>query len=237
VDILKLVPQLFYDLISRVIPGFVALAVLAAAVDLKLGKLATDFWDGAKAMQDSALFLGFGFLLAAYLVGHILSPISDFLEKHIAERLFPAYYRVLKNAVSGHSDYSPSMQSFFLKELGLEKGDDPEKVPLGRYRKTVFVWFDWLRINNPDAGARAAKIRAEYRMHSQNAVVFILALLMNLISTYVSRSSLKFDFLIVMATVGLASIWATARTYQSFQFAVLQQFYPAKTYKAQAKPD
>jgi hypothetical protein len=50
-DFLKLIPQLFYDLIARVLPGFIAIIMLAVGADLKLGKLATEFWVGATAMQ------------------------------------------------------------------------------------------------------------------------------------------------------------------------------------------
>jgi hypothetical protein len=226
-EILKLVPQLFYDLISRIVPGSVAIIMTAIATDSKLGRVFTDVWDGAKAIQDSALFLGFGFLAAAYLAGQIMSPISDLVEDRIAKRLFPTHYHVLGRAISNSSGYPPLMRKFFIKELGIEKDTDVSKIATG---EAVFVWFDWLRINDPDAGARAAKIRAEYRMHSQDVVAFTASLAAHLTSAYVlQRSSPQPAFIIAVIIAVLASLWATARTYRTFQWSVINQFYSAKS--------
>ncbi len=108
-DALKLIPQLFYDLISRVLPGCVAIILLAASTDTKLGKMMADPWEGASAMQGSALLLGFGFVVTAYLVGQVLSPVSDLVERRVLERLFSAYYRVLEMGLSPKGEYSPNV--------------------------------------------------------------------------------------------------------------------------------
>jgi hypothetical protein len=98
-EILRLIPQLFHDVIARVIPGSIAIIMVAAATGLKLGKLATDFWDRAGAIQQSALLLAFGFIVAAYVVGQIMSPISDFTENRIVKNLFPTYSQDVKKAI------------------------------------------------------------------------------------------------------------------------------------------
>jgi hypothetical protein len=234
-EALKLVPQLFYDLIARVLPGSVAIIMVAAAANLKLGKLATDFWDGATAIQQSAIFLGFGFFVAAYIVGQLISPISDFIENRIVKRLFPAYFSVLKNALSSSSEYSPSVRSFLLRELGYKKETEASQITAGQSSKAVFVWYDWLRVNDPDSGARAAKIRAEYRMHSQNTVAFLIALVVHLALAYMQQSSLNPTLIIVLTIASLTSLWATARTYRTFQWAVVQQFYAVKASGVNAK--
>lgn len=228
-DALKLIPQLFYDLISRVFPGSVAIVLLTASTDLKLGKLITDPWEGATAIQESAFMLGFGFVVAAYLVGQIISPISDFIEQNLIKRLFPSYFQVLQLGLSSKGTYSPSMRKVLLKELGSEREDDASQITPGQYQKAVFVWYDWLRVNFQEAGANAAKIRAEYRMHSQNTVVFIATLMTHLIWTSTQQADLKLALIILTATAGLLSLWATARTYRAFQWAVIQQFYAAIT--------
>lgn len=236
-EALKLVPQLFYDLIARVLPGSVAIIILATATDLKLGKLTTDFWDGAPAIQQSALFLGFSFFVAAYVVGQIISPISDFIENKIVKRLFPAYFLALKNALSSSSEYSPTVRGFLLKELGYEKEKETTQMTTGQSSKAVFVWYDWLRANAPDSGARAAKIRAEYRMHSQNTVAFLIALAVHLALGYIRQSNINPALIIVLTVAGLTSLWATARTYRTFRWAVVQQFYAVKASGVNAKRD
>ena len=108
-EVFKLIPQLFFDLISRVVPGAAAIMLVAAGTDLKLGRLSTGFWDGAKAIQDSAWFMGLGFIGASYIVGQIISPISDFIEDRVVQRLFPSYFhifhhrRVVKRAIISKS--------------------------------------------------------------------------------------------------------------------------------------
>jgi len=228
-DALKLIPQLFYDLISRVLPGSVAIILLSISADLKLGKLTTEFWEGATAIQQSAWLLGLGFIVAAYLVGQIISPISDFIEKSLVKRLFPSYFQVLQVGLSKKGTYPSNIQKVLLKELGGEKDDDASHMTSGQYEKAVFVWYDWLRVNFQEAGANAAKIRAEYRMHSQNTVVFIMALITHSIWAYAQQGELNLAFIIVTAIASLLSLWATARTYRAFQWAVIQQFYAAKT--------
>ena len=224
-DALKLIPQLFYDLIARVLPGSVALILLGLSTNLKLGKWITDFWEGATAIQGSALWLGFGFLVAAYLVGHIISPISDFIENRYVKRVFSDYFEVLQIGLSSEHIYSPEMRKVLFRELGAATDNDISQITSSQYQKAVFVWYDWLRVNSPQAGANAAKIRAEYRMHSQNTVVFMTALLTHLIWAATQQGRLKPALIILTVLAGLLSLWATARTYRTFQWSVIQHFY------------
>lgn len=110
-----------------------------------------------------------------------------------------------------------------------------DQVTVEQDSKAVFVWYDWLRVNDPDAGARAAKIRAEYRMHSQNAVAFVMALAIHLASVPMQLCVLKPVLIAVLAIAGSASLWAAARTRRFFQWAVVQQFYAAKAPIVDAK--
>ncbi len=227
-EALKLIPQLFYDMIARVIPGALAIVLVAEAADLKLGVLVNKFWDGAAAVQQSVLFFSFGFILAAYVVGQILSPISDFLESRVVKKLFPRYYHVLKNAISEGSEYSPAVRKFLLKELGCEKETDAKGMSAAVASKAIFVWFDWLRVTDQDAGARAAKIRAEYRMHIQNSVVFFCALVIDLTAVLIHWRLFNPVLIVLLTLAGIISLWATARTHRAFQWAVLQQYYAVK---------
>jgi hypothetical protein len=160
--------------------------------------------------------------------GQIISPLSEFVENRIVKRLFPAYFLVLKNALSSNSKYSPGVRKLFLIELGFEQETEPKPITAEQSSKAVFVWYDWLRVNDPDAGARAAKIRAEYRMHSQNVVAFSIALMVHLVLAYFRLTGLKPILITVLCLGALMSLWATARTFRNFQWAVIQQFYAVK---------
>jgi hypothetical protein len=227
-DVLKLIPQLFYDLISRVLPGSLAIVLIGGALNIQIGKLLADFWDGATAIQESALFLGICLLTAAYLLGQLMSPLSDFIEDNIVKRLFSASFNVLKSIVSTTSEYPESMRNVLIQEIGVEVSNTA-KLTSRHFKNAIFLWYDWLRVNNSDAGARAAKIRAEYRMHSQNTVAFAAALVIHLIWSSTNQANVSVAFIAVMVIGCWISVWATARHYKIFQWAVINQFYAAKS--------
>lgn len=116
-----------------------------------------------------------------------------------------------------------------MKELGAENEEDIGQIDSKQYQKAVFVWYDWLRVNSKEAVANAAKIRAEYRMHSQNAVAFMVTLVIHINWVIGQQSQIKPVLIVVAIMSGLLSLWASARTNRSFQWAVIQQFYAAKT--------
>jgi len=66
-------------------------------------------------------------------------------------------------------------------------------------------------------------------MHSQNAVAFMTALIVHSALAYLQQHNLNPALILVMTAGSLASLWATARTYRTFQWAVINQFYSAKT--------
>ncbi len=227
-DALKLIPQLYYDLIARVLPGAMMLILLAASTDLTRGKLASDFWGSLIVVQGSALSLGFGFIAAAYLAGQIISPISDFIEDNVVKRLFPVHFQVLKISLLNKSAYPPDMRKMWLQGLGIEKEEDVSQITPLQYERMVYVWYDWLRINFPDVGANAVKIRAECRMHSQNAVVCAITLMVHLWWGCTQQGQIKYELIGIAAIAGFLSLWACARTYRIFQLAVIQPFCAVK---------
>jgi hypothetical protein len=131
-DFLKFIPQLFFDLIARVVPGVAALVIAVWVsptlhwADL-LGLAAGGELDASNAFAFAFFVpLGVGFVL-----GHLLSPLG--------------------------------------KLLCIWSKADPPVQPWQKY--------DWLRVHRPDAGALAAKIRAEYSMHFSLAAAFLLGAL------------------------------------------------------------
>ena len=79
-DSLKLIPQIFFDLIGRVVPG--TMGILAA---LLLSKTTWESWLRATLGQtlatESSLVAIFMFLAAAYVVGQLLSPLAKQIQR------------------------------------------------------------------------------------------------------------------------------------------------------------
>jgi hypothetical protein len=89
-DALKVVPQIFFDAIGRVVPGSVAIVMYFLFFDPK--------WNQWKACVDGALagrsvdqespvgFVVLSLLMSAYVAGHLLSPLTKAVQR-IGERI------------------------------------------------------------------------------------------------------------------------------------------------------
>lgn len=79
-DQLKLIPQVFFDLIARVVPG--AIGIVAA---LLLSKTTLESWLrdalGERLASSSSLGAAVIFLAAAYVVGQVLSPLAKGVQR------------------------------------------------------------------------------------------------------------------------------------------------------------
>ncbi len=225
-DALKLIPQLFYDVISRVIPGIVTLVLVAAALGSDLGALVVGPFRGAPSLQASALFLGVGVIGAAYIAGQMIAPVSDFYERYVVGALVPASFWFMPSALGPGSHYPETMQAFLLRELGL--GDDNRQLAGARFRVALFVWYDWLRVWQVPAGARVEKIRAEYRMFGGVAVAAFAATLAHVGRALFVSGSLQPLFVATGLLLFIFSSWGMARTYRTFERSVVNQYYVSK---------
>ncbi len=225
-DALKLIPQLFYDVISRVIPGVVALVLVALALGSNVGALAAGPFSGAPALRDSPLFLGVALIGAAYIAGQMIAPVSDFYERYIVGAIVPARFWMMPGAVSPGSQYPENMQAFLLRELGL--GDGDRQLAAARFRAVVFVWYDWLRVWQVPAGARVEKIRSEYRMFGGVAVAAFGATLVHLGRALLVSGALQPFYVATGLLLFLFSSWGMARTYRTFERSVANQYYVSR---------
>ena len=225
-DALKLIPQLFYDVISRVIPGVVALVLVAAALGSHLGALVAGPFGGAASLQDSALFLGVAVIGASYIAGQMIAPVSDFYERYVVGALVPRSFWLLPGALGPDSHYPEAMQLFMLRELGLT--DENRQLAGTRFRVALFVWYDWLRVWQVPAGARVEKIRAEYRMFGGVAVAAFAATAAHVGRALLIAGSLQPLFIATGALLFVFSSWGMARTYRTFERSVVNQYYVSK---------
>jgi hypothetical protein len=151
-DALKAIPQLFFDVFARIIPGLVALVVLHGNGIMRWDRVLSLL--AGEQLRDSNAF-GFAVLAAltgAFVIGHLLSPIAKALEA----------------------------AATFYSEIFREGLNDAFKDSAFKPRKGVeidWVKYDWLRVKKPDAGALAVRIRAEYTMYFSLSAVFLAAVL------------------------------------------------------------
>ncbi len=225
-DVLKLIPQLFYDLISRVLPGGVAIIAITAAVDRKVGKIVIGLLEGIPVIQQSSFFLAMTILTCAYIVGHLIGPLSAFVERNIIAKLFPSSFHVLKNTVSASSgDYLPDMQNFLTNELNkYYRKEGTNEIKDRQYTRAIFLWYDWLRIYNPDVGARITKIRAEYRMYGEITIAMVIAFILHLSAI---RWGIRPNWVLIILTfsIGTLSLWGLTRMYRIFQWTIINHYY------------
>ncbi len=225
-DALKLIPQLFYDVISRVIPGVVALVLIAAALGSDLGALVAGPFRGAGALSASALFLGVGVIGASYIAGQMIAPVSDFYERYVVTRLMPRNFWLMPSALGPGSHYPDALQLFLLRELGLS--DEDRGMAANRFRVALFVWYDWLRVWQVQAGARVEKIRAEYRMFGGVAVAAFAATVAHTIRAALGFASPQPLFIGAGVLLFVFASWGMARTYRTFERSVVNQYYVSK---------
>ena len=225
-DAIKLIPQLFYDVISRVIPGVVALVLVAAAMGSDLGALVTGPFRGAVALQQSALFLGVGVIGASYIVGAMISPVSDFYERYVVGALMPLGFWLLPAALAPGSHFPAPMQRFLVRELGLS--EENRALAAARFRGALFVWYDWLRVWQPQAGSRVEKISSEYRMFGGVAVGAFAAAFIHLVRALAFGAPLQPLFAIMGLLLFVFASWGMARMFRTFERSVVNQYYVSK---------
>jgi hypothetical protein len=225
-DAIKLIPQLFFDVISRVIPGVVALVLVAAAMGSDLGALVTGPFRGAVALQQSALFLGVGVIGASYIAGAMISPVSDFYERYVVGALMPRSFWLLPAALAPGSHLPAPMQRFLVRELGLS--EESRGLAAARFRGALFVWYDWLRVWQPQAGSRVEKIRSEYRMFGGVAVGAFAAAFIHLVRALAFGAPLQPLFAIMGLLLFLFASWGMARMFRTFERSVVNQYYVSK---------
>lgn len=228
-DTLKIIPQLFYDLIARVIPGGVAIFAFATAVNKKVGTLLTDAFAGAPTLQQSALLLTIVMLVFAYLLGHLLSTLSDLFKQVTVKALRHSHFRVLKDAIKTSDNYPEDVRRFLFEEMNRLSGNEGEALNDRHYTRAIYIWYDWLRITNPEVGSRLTKLRAESAMYERLAGAMIISVLLHLIA--VVSFDIRWNWLVVISGIILAflGMWGHAQGDRIFQASTINHYYLERT--------
>jgi hypothetical protein len=83
---LKIIPQVFFDLIARVIPGAAGIISYLILFDKTWGQLTSRFL--GSSTEVGVVLSIFIFLGAAYVVGHLLSPAAKYVQRLGERKIF-----------------------------------------------------------------------------------------------------------------------------------------------------
>jgi hypothetical protein len=225
VEITKVIPEVSYDVLGRMVPGIAAIWVWSIAAGTTFAALVVNVYAGSTTLSQSVIVLVATLLLAAYLIGHIISPISGFFHSRILPYLFPSYFAVLADAAGydGKGAYPSAARAFFQKEIHRLFG---ETTPTqSQYRQATYLWYDSVRMDSDSAAAKLGKMRAEYGMLEGLYVVLVIAIPINLTYWFVTERRLDLVLLGLAAGGFVVVAWSAARTFRTFQRAVINQYY------------
>ena len=224
-ELSKIIPELFYDLLGRVIPGVIAVWIWLYALGISLTTALVIMFGTSKVLSESVFVVITTIMLIGYLIGHLISPVSSFMHTQVLARLFPSYFKVLQNAVLSSRNPYPSAVSLVLNdEVSSMFGEKARDASSSSYRRITYLWYDSIRLLNPTAGTRLAKMRAEYRMLEGIYVVFTIALILHVLSLLAGHV-ISWGFIIGSTIAITIAGWSAARLFRTFQWAVINHYY------------
>ncbi len=153
---MEVVPQLFYDLIGRLVPGMVLLlsfGIVYAGPTYALSSI-------EPLLSGRNLSFGFWTFLVLIMVSYVVSIVLSGLWDGVTE-LFHRFFTVVK-ALLNHSSTK-----------GNNKEDDSEYP-------SHSLMYDIIRLKAPDVGARLVKLRAESRLPKVLIAGWIILAVVNL---------------------------------------------------------
>ncbi len=243
-ELSKLIPQIFFDVIARMMPGSAVLVGWAIAGDWELSKILLIPFGSESGLGASSIFFVFVFLGASYVAGHLLGPLSQPLEASI-NWCCRKKLSLMTDLIAHRSDIYPlPICQFFSSSARIHvggsrketAGEDPS-VPvetadptvaseIRHHTSLIYIWLDWLRLKKPDVGARLVKIRAEVKMQSQLAVAALTVVPFHALSALVCES-VAWNGALVAATlvVSFLAIANYYRLFRIFQLSIINHYY------------
>jgi hypothetical protein len=150
----SIIPQLFYDIIGRIIPGVVLLFCIFMVYfgPENTAKFFTSIVGKKEQVVEVSFYLFLISVILSYVVSNIAQGISVIFSKKNKKRKREKWKEVLDDLRSDLEKVTDN--------LLLNKKIRVEDIP-----STGFI-YDYIRLRLPSAGARIAKIRAECHMCS-----------------------------------------------------------------------
>lgn len=227
----SLIPQLYFDIISRVIPGLVTLILMALVLDIKIGDIFADIFDGADSVVESALFFILICSALVYLIGHVLESLGSFIEWKIILRLNRKRYTTIPRIINNKEFFPVGLRLFLLAEIQKEYLNSAEsgiQLSIEDCRKVVYVWVDWLKLHYADISVTVIKLLSEYRMHRHNSVGLVAVAGIYFAAILLGKNTFNPLVLAALLISALISFRATAIMHEIFQWSVIHHLYALK---------
>ncbi|HHJ16361.1 MAG TPA: hypothetical protein ENJ80_06645 [Gammaproteobacteria bacterium] len=231
-EVAKIVPQFFYDVIARVIPGTAAIIGASVAMGYDIVNITVAPFGGSTKLLNSSFFFVTMLFGYSYVAGHLINPLGDIL-RPLIEKLFPGQFHILRTEISTENGSLPeNMRDLLAKETDMNDScpvpDGTQAQNKGIYTSLLFIWADWLRLERPDVGARLVKLRAEYRMQIGLTVAATITLLLHVVSCLAYQYELNIILIVFSLCVVVLSSTGYAQSYGTFQWSVINNYYAAK---------
>jgi len=202
---LTLIPQVFFDLIARIIPG---LAIVIAWYVTTLGPNKTlDTLVTASSKQNILNFWSFALLtILSYLLGFILNELWSLTFGRIKRRVFRE--KTGKYLESCLADNDKMRKCFGESELGLTIEDFP----------ALHIIHDHLRLYSDSEGYRLLKLRAEARLSEALFIGLLLLPIINIVCWYYDSQLFMLDRFVLelLLVVAIITFWRKSNQFERF---------------------
>jgi hypothetical protein len=210
---LDLVPQIFYDLIARVIPGFVL--VVAWYLTVQGPDKGVRQMTALLSNQNIANFWSLTVLVVlSYILGFILRELWSLTFKRMRRKRTARKLRRYRQMAI--AQYNKAGACFGKPELGFEAKDLP----------ATHTMLDDVRRRSPSEGHRLLKLRAEAHLCEALFAGSVLLPLLNILFWYRDSRLLMWDraALELLVVVALIALWRASNR--------LEKFHTSGTYGA-----
>jgi hypothetical protein len=249
-DSYKIIPELFYDLIARIVPGAVAIYFITTAVDVKATDFILNALNNVPPLAESGLVIVLVFLGMSYVVGHLLTPLAA-LSNKIARVIRPASFTVLQDMLTKrHLNIVSTELVSFIKNDEIIKSIPAETAASRKeairtffhiakhlYRPSTTLMLAWLRQYRPTTGIQGMKISAELLMLKIIAAATAFAILLHVVSALFSQITFNWVFFLTAAAITLLSHLGVARHTQTLAWHCIENYYLAHVENTALTPD
>jgi len=202
-----LIPQLFYDLIGRMVPGA---ALFGCAFFIYQGpreaiRHLMTWSSGPQEVNIPTVLILLGNLLLSYVLGALLGGLWFFASPLFLDR----------NKALTFQDQFEKIPKLIVERIGVERTE--------YYGGTAFM-YDYIQIRCPNAGSRIAKLRAEQHM---SGVLIVGAVMLSISYALVVHTFDKLSFWMIefILALGIVAAILLARHLENrFSIAILNYY-------------
>ncbi|WP_455205576.1 hypothetical protein [Kaarinaea lacus] len=227
-DSLRIIPQFFYDVIGRILPGSAAIVGFALAMEIPLDTLLASSISPSSKLKDSILFILTLFVALSYMLGHLMGVFHDILRKILKDLCF-SDFNVLRKWICPLPHANDNFKSSTLKK---EFDDTQQRIcrenDKDEYTTVLFIWYDWLRVEYPDVGNRITKLRAEYTMRAGIASAALLSLICHLFAIWRDQTNYNVYLVGGCIFVFVVAVFSYKKAYKIFQISIINHYCVAK---------